>query len=209
MANKKNREINLKNERDKKFRAACFKLRNFPIICLALSVLTILLFLVNFAEVFNTDYGAEVKISGFNTFFAAITGQYTSEKAIFGNMAVPFNYYAESYVHTLGILTLIAVVLTLANLVVQIVNVATNTKNSELNLISLILGVLQAGVLIACFIVALSMKDAKILSTYCSGNPKCSIRSYAIIPAITALIGAAVSGIATVKYFIARKILKA
>ena len=207
MANKKNREINLKNEREKKFRAACLKLRNYPIICLAISVLILLLFLVNFAEVFNTDYGAEVKISGFNTFFAAITGQYTSEQAIFGNMAVPFNYYAESYVHTLGILTLIAMVLTLANLAVQIV--AVSIKKSALNVAACVIGAVQTAVLIACFIVALSMKDAKILSVYCSGNPKCSIRSFAIIPAIFALIGAVVSGIATVKYFIARKLLKA
>lgn len=207
MANKKNREINLKNEREKKFRAACLKLRNYPIICLAISVLILLLFLVNFAEVFNTDYGAEVKISGFNTFFAAITGQYTSEQAIFGNMAVPFNYYAESYVHTLGILTFIAMVLTIANLAVQIV--AVSIKKSALNVAACVIGAVQTAVLIACFIVALSMKDAKILSVYCSGNPKCSIRSFAIIPAIFALIGAVVSGIATVKYFIARKLLKA
>lgn len=207
MANKKNREINLKNEREKKFRAACLKLRNYPIICLAISVLILLLFLVNFAEVFNTDVGAEVKISGFNTFFAAITGQYTSEQAIFGNMAVPFNYYAESYVHTLGILTLMAMILTLANLAVQIV--AVSIKKSALNVAACAIGAVQTAVLIACFIIALSMKDAKILSVYCSGNPKCSIRSFAIIPAIFALIGAVVSGIATVKYFIARKLLKA
>ena len=207
MANKKNREINLKNDRERKFRASCAKLRNYPIICLALSVLTLLLFLVTFAEVYNTDFGAEVKISGYNTFFAAITGQYASENTLFGDMWLPFNYYAESYAHTLGAFTLIAVILTIANLAVQIVTVAT--KKSAINVAAFALGIVQFGVLIACFIVALSMKDAKILSDYCSGNPKCSIRSYAIIPALTALIGAVVSGIATVKYFIARKILKA
>lgn len=142
-------------------------------------------------------------MSGFNTFFAALTGKYSSAEKIYGDMAVPFYYYAKSYCETLGFLTVAAVSVMILTIILLIISVIKKTY--RLNLIVCISFVAETVLLIVCFSVALSMNGSRILHGYCNDNPACSIRSYAIIPAVIALIGAIVSAIPAVRYYRAKR----
>lgn len=207
MANKRLNEQRIRKEKELRFNKECAKLTVFPIIALIGMVAIMLLFLVDWANIYNTKIvGKEVSISGFNCLFSGLTGNYSSSDAIYGDMAIPFYYYAKSYCENLSILTLISAVIFLLLLVSQLVGIFT--KKHILNIISAALGILLTIMLIACFVIALDMSNSKILSVYCGGNPACFIQSYAIIPAIVALIVAVVHGFAAYKYYSLQLLLK-
>ena len=205
MANKRNREIWAREEKQRKYNRVAKKFYVFPLSAFILTAVTLLLFFVNWALVYNTDMaGAEVKISGFNVLFASLGGNYDSAKH--GDMAVPFYYYAKSYCESLGVLTAIAFFVLLANLVSNAL--AFSLKAYKINAVSALLSVVEFGLLLACFIVALSMKNSEILSKYCSNNPACSIRSTAIVTALCSAVGFAISAVGYKKYLSAKATLK-
>ena len=215
MANKKYKEMNMqkeqeriRKEKEERFTKTCNKeLTKFPIIAMVGLAVLLLLFFVDWAYIYNTDIGGkEVSISGFNCLFSGLTGNYTSSDSIYGDMAIPFNYYASAQCENLSIMTLISAVILLILLVCQLVTVIT--KQHMLNILCAIISVLLSIMLIVCFSMALGMKDSKILPIYCGGNPACSIKSYTIIPAIVALGLTALHGFATYKYYSLRTLLK-
>lgn len=207
MANKrlkeKNTRISQQKAKETRYNLICEEIRKFPLIGLAFTLISVLLFFVTWASVYNTDISEnEVQINGFNCLIAAFTGKYSTTNPAIGDMSIPFYYYAKSHCEILGILTLIAFIASVLNIVVQTLTYIT--KKHALNVISIFLSLAAFILLIACFATALSMKNAKILSVYCSGNPACFIRSLAFFPALAALGTLLISVIAAVKYFTAK-----
>ena len=74
MANKTTRDERIQKEREKQFVKASKKLIWVPVAGLLAFVAVMLLFLVNWGEVYNSGFGVEVKISGYNTLSNAIYG---------------------------------------------------------------------------------------------------------------------------------------
>ncbi|MBR1867118.1 MAG: hypothetical protein IJ800_00855 [Clostridia bacterium] len=207
MANKKYREERIKEEKQRKYLLACGKLTIYPKIALAIAIAIILCFLLNWASVYNKDIRAsEVGVSGFNVLFAALTGNYSKAEKIYGDMAIPFYYYAADHCRALGIFTIISFAAFALSSVFTLI--AVFGKKHILNVVCACLGAIETISLIICFVVALSMKNAAILSTYCGGNPACSIRSWAIIPAIVSAAYAVICFIATFKFLKIRNLLK-
>lgn len=189
--NRKYVEQRLLDERKKKYDAARKRLRIFPLISLALVILLLVFMLVDWAAIYNTDIaGNEVKISGFNCVSAGLSGDYSSADASYGNMAVPFNYYASDYVHRLAPLTVVVLFVLIAHILIEVFAVITN-KQGAFNVLTILCAAAEFALFIACYAIALSMNDSQILPKYCNSNPACSIRSEAILPALFALISLA------------------
>ena len=212
MANKDRKEdtrqknLQLKNERQ--FEAMCRKLVPYPRVAAVILAVTLLLFSAAWADVYNSDIGGvEVSINGLACAASAVTGNYTSADTIYKDMAVPFYYYAAEYCQSLARFTLIAAVAVVISFVLQIAAVIVR-KAYALNIAATALNVIASIFLIVCFSVSLSMADSDIIPIYCGGNPACSIRSFAVIPAIFTLGAAAVNLIASIKYIQARRILE-
>ena len=198
--------MNMQQKKQKDFKAACDKLSPYPIIAGCILLLTIVMMLASWAEVYNTDInGPEVKVKGFSFLLAAITGNYTSASSLYGDIAVPFYYYAGSYTVKLAVLTLVTFILTIATMAVELVSFLK--KNAALNCAAAVLGLATTLLLFVSFAVARSMNGSDILPVYCSSNPACSVRSYLIFPAIFALLSLGVNIAACIKYFQARKLL--
>ena len=212
MANKKRkneiRQAYQRKAQEQKFEAAVKKIFIYPCIALAINVLVLVLLFVTFADIYNSSssVGVEVSVSGWSFVMSALTGNYTSVEPIYGDIAMPFYYYAAEWCQTIGTCALLAAIAVILTLVVQLVTVIR--KNHVLNLISLALSVVSFVLLIVCFAKGIDMINSDIIPIYCGGNPLCTIRSYAIIPALLALGGGVVSAIATVKYFQASSLVK-
>ena len=199
-------ERKLQEEKQKKFESAWKKLRFLSLASLLFAGLLLIFMLVNWAAVYNTDSGIEVKISGFNCVAAGLSGNYTGTDAAFGDMAVPFHYYAESYVKTLSVLSVIVMFVSIARILVEIFASITN-KQGAFNFLGIGFGAAQSALFIWCYSVALSMKDARILAVYCGGNPACSIVSTAILPAVFAILSISIPVLGLILSKKAKKIL--
>ena len=210
MANKRAREENVKRDKERRFELAKNAIYPLEIVACIIAVIVVLLFFLNWAYVNNTDVGVEVKVSGFNVFIAGITGDYSSPSSEVGDMAIPFYMYAKSYSESLGILTVVALFSAVATLVLCVINAvfALLKKNRILNYPLAATSLVTAVLLILCFTTALSMKDAQILSVYCGGNVKCSIRSLAVIPAVLSIAVTVLAVLQIVKSVKIKKILK-
>ena len=163
---------------------------------------------MNFAEVYNSqlDSPVEVAVSGWSFFVAGLTGDYTSPANVYGDLSMPFYYYAAEWCETLGIVSILAVLIVVLFAVVQLVTILKKTHS--LNIAAAVLGLVASVLLIVCYAEGLAMKNGEILSTYCSGNPNCSIKSYAIVSAIILIGATAVNAFAAVKSVQASKLLK-
>lgn len=178
-----------KAEREKTYNEKVWKLRLFPLLSLVMGLIILLLFFMNWAYVFNTDSGTEVSVTGFNCLVSGISGNYEGTESSIGDMAMPFYYYAKAESVTLSSITVATFFVLLAMIVAFAL---ASIKNKEYFVIAgLVLGVALTGLLFVSYSVALSMKGAKILSGYCGGNVKCSIRSEAILPALLSLFSLA------------------
>ena len=210
MANKKRRnEIQQAHQRKiqgQKYDAAVKKIRIFPIIAIGISVLVLALLFVTFANIYNSAVGVEVKVSGWSFAIAGLTGKFTSPDAVYGDLAHPFYTFAAKWCESIATLTLVAAILVLVMIIVAVVSIIR--QNYALNLISAVLSLAVFVLLIVCYVKGVDMVHSDIIPIYCSGNPLCSIQSYAIFPALFALGVVPVSIIAAIKYFIARKLLK-
>lgn len=194
--------------KQKQYDAATKNLFIFPCIALGLTVLALLFLFVNFAEVYNTqlDNPVEVAVRGWSFFIVGLTGNYTAPNKIYGDLAVPFYLYAAEWCETLALVAVFAVLITVLYAVVQIITIIKKTHG--LNIASAVLGLISAVLFIVCYAEGLAMKDGNILSLYCSNNPNCSIKSYAIVSAIIMLGATAVSAFAAYKTLQASKLLK-
>ena len=203
MANKRVKEKRMIDNKAMAYEKERASLLHFYIISAAIALVAVLCYFFNWVYVDNADYGIEVKVGGFSFVAAAIAGNYTSTQPIFGDLAVPFFYYAATECQVLGILTIIALIADIGAIALLIVT--RITKKQQLSLIALPLTIISAVLLFVVFGIALGMKNGDILSVYCGGNPKCSIGSLAIIAAIVTLASAVLQGYTSVKYVLCVK----
>ena len=177
---------NSKNQKAKKVMTIEEKISSLASSSLILLGVLLLSFFFGWCYIFNTDVGVEVGCNGWNFVCMSFSWHFKSTAAVFGNIAVPFYYYAKIYTIILTILTMSSFYLILIMGGLSALNI--KKLNNSLTKIILWLSILNALVLLGCFIVALMMNGSRILPKYCSGNPKCSIQSLAIFPFIISLV---------------------
>ena len=191
MANKKSIEERIEAEKQRTIASKRKKLRFFALGSLLLAAVILLMMLMNWAAISNTDIpGNEVEISGFNCVSAALSGNYKSmDEGRFGNIAV-FNYHAAAYTERLAVVSAVAMFVVIAHLLVALFGWISN-KQKVFNPLNVAFAVAEAGLFIACHALALSIKDSGILTTYCNNNPACSVQSQAIVAGLIALLSVA------------------
>lgn len=197
MANKKDRQLRYEEARRKQEQKQLRALRPFDIAALVAAAAVLLCFFFDFAQIYNTDAGVEVHVSGFSFALAAATGGFSSTSSVYGDIAVPFYYYAQSYSIVLGALALAAVAASLLALALPVVRLATGSRRWYA--LDAAAAALAAGLVVACFAVGVAMNASDILPIYCSGNPACSIRSYAVIGALVAAAALAIEIVSAVR----------
>ena len=201
----KRRYEDLKRAREEQYNRALSRLSPLLLSVFLLSILLLALFFCDLSYIHNTDVGREVSVSVWSYALATVSGSFSSPAAVFGDIAVPFYYYAETGTVLTGILSLVLVIAALALAVLSAV-VFLRRKYDLLPLLLFAAGVTVL-LLVGSLISSLALNSSQILPVYCSGNPACSIRSDAYFPLIAALAVLSVAIVAAVKYHSAHDIL--
>ncbi len=175
-----------------------------------LSLITLLLtLLTDVVYVHNTamteDGGREVSVGGIAFLQALFTGNFTS--ASYDDIAVPFYMYAKDYCSPAAIMTLFSVILLGLTLILSLLGIlfAVKKQNYSFSLLSTVFAALSFILNIVLLSIALSMKNGNILSTYCGGNPACSIRSDMVWCLILSLLMLGCGVYATVRFLQLKK----
>lgn len=145
-------------------------------------------FFFGFSYIWNTDVGAEVGVNGWNYLIACLSGTFKKTGALYGDIAVPFYYYAEYYTITLSVAVTVTFAVLVVFVVFSIINIIKYHRRTMI--ISMILLYVLAVAFLACTVIALTMNGSRILPKYCSSNPKCSIGTLAFLPFIVTLVSA-------------------
>ena len=204
-ARDRRRYEDLKRAREEQYKHALSRLSPLLLSVFLLSILLLALFFCDLSYIHNTDVGREVSVSVWSYALATVSGSFSSPAAVFGDIAVPFYYYAETGTVLTGILSLVLVIAALALAVLSAV-VFLRRKYDLLPLLLFAAGVTVL-LLVGSLISSLALNSSQILPVYCSGNPACSIRSDAYFPLIAALAVLSVAIVAAVKYHSAHDIL--
>lgn len=204
-AREKRRYEDLKRAREEQYKHALSRLSPLLLSVFLLSILLLALFFCDLSYIHNTDVGREVSVSVWSYALATVSGSFSSPAAVFGDIAVPFYYYAETGTVLTGILSLVLVIAALALAVLSAV-VFLRRKYDLLPLLLFAAGVTVL-LLVGSLISSLALNGSQILPVHCSGNPACSIRSDAYFPLIAALAVLSVAIVAAVKYHLAHDIL--
>ena len=204
-AREKRRYEDLKRAREEQYKHALSRLSPLLLSVFLLSLLLLALFFCDLSYIHNTDVGREVSVSVWSYALATVSGSFSSPAAVFGDIAVPFYYYAETGTVLTGILSLVLVIAALALAVLSAV-VFLRRKYDLLPLLLFAAGVTVL-LLVGSLISSLALNSSQILPVYCSGNPACSIRSDAYFPLIAAIAVLTVAIVAAVKYHSAHDIL--
>ena len=201
------RQERRRQQKEAAYQAAVGKLPVYLWIALAIAVAELLLFFADWANIYNTDIGGtEVSIDGWACLASGLTGEFTTAGGIYKDMAVPFYYYAPAYCGPLASMTVAALIAVVVSIALQAI-----LSVKKLYRVSVAAAIVEAAagvLLLVCFLRARAMNASDILPYYCSSNPACSIRSYAIIPAILMLCAAAANVLPAVQYQKAQKLLK-
>lgn len=198
MANKKARQQEIINANKRKYDMAKKTLKMWPAITAAILVVAVLTVFVPFVDIYNDPNVAgafnpsanggrpfvEIGASGWNCLEIFIKNDYTSAES----QLAPFYYHVtqtggEPFVTMLATATFVAVASIVLSLVTQAV--IFFTKAHKLSLITAALDFIAAAAFIVAFASALAC-SGKMIPGYCSGNPACSVRSFALFPAIFA-----------------------
>ena len=199
------RRANMQQIKEKEFRASLRKLRPFPVVSACLLGIALVLFSAHWLEIYNTDIpGVEISVSGFSAAICGLTGNYTMPDKIYGMMAA-FYYWAPDPCPAFGATALASLVSLIAVIVLTVVIAVKDIH--KLDAVTAALAVVSAALMIAAFVFANRM-EPDMIAGYCSGNPACSLKSYAIFPALFTLAAAAMDIFASTKYFKARKTLE-
>ena len=153
-----------------------------------ITAIILLCYFFGFSYIWNTDVGAEVGVNGWNYIFACLSRTFNKPGAIYGDIAVPFYYYAEAYTVTLSIMVTVTLAILVLFLIVSVLNIVKYRR--RVAIISMILLYVLAAAFLACIVTALIMNGSRILPRYCSSNPKCSIATLAFFPFFISLITA-------------------
>ena len=158
----------------------------------------LLCYFFGFSYIWNTSYGSEASVNGWNYIFACITWTFKSTNGIYGKwLAVPFNWYAKYYVRVLCVCVTVSFAILLAYIVVSCFNI--KKYRAKLEIASMILLYALALSYLVCIIVALTMNGSNILPKYCSNNPKCSIATLAFFPFFISLIAGIIHSVVLYK----------
>ena len=157
---------------------------------IVIGAILLLCYFFGFSYVWNTDYGSEVSVNGWNYIISCLTWQFKKPDAIYGDIAVPFNYYAKYYVRVLAVATTLSFAVLLIYIVLSCFNI--KKYHAKLETITMIVLYVLAVSFLVCIVTGLAMNGSKILPKYCSGNPKCSIATLAFFPFFISLITAIV-----------------
>ena len=158
---------------------------------LIIGAILLLCYFFGFSYIWNTSYGSEASVNGWNYIIACLSWTFKSTNAVYGkSLAVPFNYYAKYYVRVLAVATTVSLAVLLAYIVVSCFNI--KKYHQKLEIASMVLLYVLAASFLACIIIALTMNGSKILPRFCNNNPKCSIATLAFFPFFIALITAIV-----------------
>lgn len=204
-AREKRRYEDLKRAREEQYKHALSRLSPLILSVFLLSILLLALFFCDLSYIHNTDVGREVSVSVWSYALATVSGSFSSPAAVFGDIAVPFYYYAETGTVLTGILSLVLVIAALALAVLSAV-VFLRRKYDLLPLLLFAAGVTVL-LLVGSLISSLALNSSQILPVYCGGNPACSIRSDAYFPLLAAIAMLTVAIVAAVKYHSAHDIL--
>lgn len=200
MANKREKALREQENLKKRYQEQSKKILPLYIIAMVIGAAALLFYFFTWAAVDNTAYGIEVKVSGFSFAIATLTGKFSATGGVYGDVGVPFYYYAESQTVVVGILASVSLIAAIVSLGLVVATFAA--KKHKLAYASAPLAILSAIAAFAAFFVALSMNDSQILPIYCSGNPKCSIVSYAIVTFMPLAAFAAAQCYAVIKFII-------
>ena len=165
---------------------------------LIVGAILLLCYFFGFSYVWNTSYGAEVSVNGWNYIISCFTWKFKETGALYGDMAIPFNYYAKYYVRVLAVATTATLPILLTFMILSIFNIKKYSKKLE-TAIMIVLYVLAVAYL-TCIVVALTMNGSKILPKYCNGNPQCSIDTLAFFPFFITLIYAIAHSVLMYKF---------
>ena len=201
MANKTTREREIAAAKVKVYNKKKSKLVVWSPIALALIVVTALLMFVPFIDIMNDpsrvggegERLVEIGANGYECLLSGLTGDFTSANA----GLAPFYYCVndqggQPYVNVLAISTLVAAITAVIAFAVQIAVIATG--KDELVLISGLCEFICGAAFIIAFVGALGCQE-KMIEGYCSGNQACYIRSFALLPAVSALAALALDGV--------------
>ena len=149
----------------------------------------LLCYFFGFSYIWNTSYGSEASVNGWNYIFACITWNFKGTEWIYGShLAVPFNYYAKIYVRILAVATTVSFVVVLAYIIMSVFNIKKFHK--KLETATMVVLYVLAFVFLFCLVTALTMNGSKILPKFCGGNPQCSIATLIFFPFFITLITA-------------------
>lgn len=198
MANKKARQQEIINANKRKYNMAKKTLKIWPPVAVAILAVALLTVFVPFLDIYNDPNAAgafnssanggkpfvEIGASGWNCLAIFLKNDYTSAES----QLAPFYYWVtseggEPFVTMLAAATFVAVAAIVLSLVTQVI--IYFTKAHKLSLITAALDFIAAAAFIVAFASALSC-SGKMIPGYCNGNPACSVRSFALFPAIFA-----------------------
>lgn len=181
---------------------------------LALALTTFIVTLTTHAVyVYNSADGGfqEVFVRGSAFLKALFTNNYTSAESGYDDLGVPFYVYAAKWCQPAAIYTLLTFLSELIALLLLGLTLAFAIwkKDFVFILFPVLFEVLTLVFASLLFKTCLDMKNGSILSTYCSGNPLCSIRSDAIAAAVLAGIMLVLNIFGVVRYMLLQKKRKA
>ncbi len=213
MASKKSTLNRQKEANKKKYLRECKNLRVFFIAAAAATAVLLLLFFLKWIYIYNVGTSSttgeliatEVQVSGWSFFLATISGQFSGTAAVFGDIAIPFYVYAESYVIAIGIFTLIAVVCAIAAIALNVIAIFGKQR---LSYAAMGAEIATFVMLLAAMITAYAANGSQILPIYCSSNPNCSVRTLIYIPLVLSLAIMAAGIVTAVRYSRAAALLK-
>ena len=205
-ARERRRLIELRHAREEEYRASLKKLSPLLLCVLLLSALMLALCFCDLAYIYNLDVGREVGVSVWSFALATISGSFSSPQEVFGDIAVPFYYYAETGTILTGILALLTILSGLA--LTALAAVLLLKKKYDFLPLLLFAAAVTAVMLLGGIVAALTLNGSQILPIYCSGNPACSIRTDGWLPFLAALAALIVAIVTAVKYHAAQALLQ-
>ena len=163
-------------------------------------VVLLLCYFFGFSYVWNTSYGSEASVNGWNYIiagfayiFSGFTFKFKETGAAFGDLAIPFNYYARVYVRVMAITAVVSFIILLAYIILSVLNI--KKYSDKLEKVTMVVLYVLAVTFLTCIVTGLAMNGSKILPKYCSGNPKCSIATLAFFPFFITLTTAIVHSV--------------
>ena len=155
---------------------------------IVVGAILLLCYFFGFSYIWNTGYGAEAGVNGWNYIIACFSWTFKSANKVYGDIAVPFYYYAKYYTMVMAVATTVTLALLVLYIVLSVFNIIKYRRKLAV-IIMVVLYVLAVAYL-TCIVVALTMNGSKILPKFCSSNPQCSIATLAFFPFFITLITA-------------------